>query len=61
MKEKINAFDWEDILTHKCPTAIGRPKAKHERLKYRIIVLIERIFFSGHVLGGYKNYNLLKR
>lgn len=61
MKEKISALDWEDSLRHKGPTAIGRPKVKHERLKYRLIVLIERFFFCGCVLGGYKNYNLLRR
>jgi hypothetical protein len=61
MKEKISALDWEDSLRYKGPTAIGRPRAKHEKFKYRLIVLIERIFFGGRVLGGYKNYNLLRR
>ena len=44
----------------KGPTAIGRPKAKHEKFKYRLIIWFERTFLCGKVLGGYKNYLLIK-
>ena len=60
MNSKINSLDWEDSLRFKGPTAIGRPKAKHEKFKYRLIVWFERAFLCGKVLGGYKNYVLIK-
>ena len=60
MNSKINSLDWEDSLRFKGPTAIGRPKAKHEKFKYRLIVWFERAFLCGKVLGGYKNYILIK-
>ena len=60
MNSKINSLDWEDSLRFKGPIAIGRPKAKHEKFKYRLIVWFERAFLCGKVLGGYKNYVLIQ-
>lgn len=60
MKEKIKTLDWQDSLRFDGPTVIGRPKAKHEKFKYRLIVWIERNLLGGKVLGGYKNYTILK-
>ncbi len=56
MKSKIRELDWQDSLRFSGPTVIGRPKAKHERFKYRLIIWIERVFFGGKVLGGHQNY-----
>ena len=61
MTARIPELDWEASLRFSGPQVIGRPKAKHEKLKYRLIILMERIFFGGRSLGGYKNYNVLKR
>lgn len=61
MAARIPKLDWEASLRFSGPPVIGRPKAKHEKLKYRLIILMERIFFGGRTLGGYKNYNVLKR
>ena len=60
MKQKITELDWQKSLRFSGPNVIGRPEAKHERLKYRLIVWIERTFFGGKVLGGHKNYNAVK-
>ena len=60
MKQKITEPDWQKSLRFSGPNVIGRPEAKHERLKYRLIVWIERTFFGGKVLGGHKNYNAVK-
>ena len=60
MKQKIAELDWQNSLRFSGPSVIGRPEAKHERPKYRLIIWIERTFFRGKVLGGHKNYNIIK-
>lgn len=52
MDQKRSTLDWQDMLRFSGPNVIGRPEAKHEKRKYRIIIGIERMFFGGKVLGG---------
>lgn len=59
MDAKIATLDWQDSLRFKGPSVIGRPKAKHEKLKYRIIIWVEHVFLGGKVLGT-KNFNIIK-
>lgn len=61
MESRIEKLDWADSLRFSGPIAIGRPITKHELPKYRFIIWIERTFFGGKVLGGFKNYRVLKK
>ncbi|PWJ44352.1 glycosyltransferase family protein [Sediminitomix flava] len=61
MSERIKELDWQDDLRYDGPIVIGRPIRKHEKLKYRIIIWVERNLLGGRLIGGYKNYTLLKK
>jgi hypothetical protein len=54
MKQKITELDWQKSLRFSGPIVIGRPEAKHERLKYRLIVWIERTFLAARYWEGIK-------
>lgn len=59
MAERIASMDWADKLQ-----ASGRPNParelhKHERLKYRLISLAEKLLPDGRRLGGFRNYRLV--
>ena len=59
MEEKISDFHWGNQLQYK-----GRKKPntlvhKHEKFKYRMITLLERVL--GRPLFEFRNYILLKR
>lgn len=60
MKDFIDRFDWKDQLRY---TASGEPTKlhKHEKLKYRLLSHIERIFLNGNLLFGFKNYKRIRR
>lgn len=60
MESKIKTLDWQDSLRFSGPRAIGRLITKHERFKYRFVMWVEKTFFGGSVIGGHKNYNLIK-
>lgn len=60
MKDKISSHDWSNVLRYSGPIAINRPIFKHERLKYRIIMWLERNLLNNRLIGGFKNYELLK-
>ena len=61
MQEWIKAFDWGEKLYEEGPIPQNRNKFKHEKLKYRLITIIEQGLLGGRSLGGFKNYELLKR
>jgi hypothetical protein len=54
MAEWIQGFDWADQL--KSP---GKTNHKHERLKYRLLTLVEQNLLGGRQLFGFKNYVLV--
>ncbi len=54
----IDKFDWADQLQYTGASAI---RHKHDKLKYRLLTFIEQRFLGGRQLGGFKNYNLVKR
>lgn len=62
MKEFISKFDWQDQLNYsKKDIHPNRKKQKHEKLKYRILTFLENNLLGGKVIGGFKNYILLKK
>ncbi|MES2795700.1 MAG: hypothetical protein V4683_07040 [Bacteroidota bacterium] len=60
MNTVIEKHYWTSSLRFNGPTTINRQKMKHERLKYRILIWIEENILRGYVIGGFKNYILLK-
>jgi hypothetical protein len=56
MEKRIQAMDWAHLLGHSGP--LRRPG---QRLKHRMLTLIEKRFFGGRQIGGYRNYVLMKR
>jgi hypothetical protein len=60
MKEKILELNWKQKLRYSGPIAINRSKMKHEKPKYRILSRIEEKLLGGYVIGGFKNYKIIK-
>jgi len=60
MGERIEAMDWQDELQYSGKPNPNREKHKHEKLKYRIISIIEKHLNGGNQIGGFRNYILLK-
>jgi hypothetical protein len=60
LNEWIKKFDWKDelSLTFK---PVQPTIHKHEKLKYRLLTFIEQNFLGGNLIGGFKNYNLLRK
>lgn len=59
MKEWIKKLDWKDQLQYSGPVKKGRPKQKHERMKYRLLAFIEQKILGGRTIGGFKNYKIV--
>lgn len=60
MKERIKKLDWQDKLQQSGKPNPARKPHKHERLKYRILSIIENKFLGGRTIGGFKNYIFVK-
>jgi glycosyltransferase involved in cell wall biosynthesis len=60
MEEMISRFNWEDKLQLSRKPNKYREPHKHETFKYRLISMIEKIFYGGRTIGGFKNYRLVK-
>ncbi len=61
MKEWIANFDWADQLYEKGSIPKNRNAFKHEKIKYRLLTLIEQGLMGGRSLGGFNNYKLLNK
>lgn len=62
MHRRIGEFDWGDRLDYSRRLgSVDRPLHRHERRRYRVVSAIERLFFGGREIGGYRNYVLLDR
>lgn len=61
MKTWIEDFNWADKLYQDGPIPNNRRLFKHEKLKYRLITVIEQGLLKGKSLGGFNNYQLMKR
>jgi len=60
MDEKINEFDWAHELNYTNKRKVGAKRSKHDKLRYRLLTLIEKHFFPNG-LFTFKNYKLLKK
>jgi hypothetical protein len=60
MHERINKIDWKDKLQYSGTRNKNRMPHKHERLKYKVVSLFEKVFNGGEQIGTFKNYELLK-
>lgn len=60
MEKFIQKFDWKDQLHYENYTRTTKLQ-KHEKLKYRLLTLIEQIFLNGNLLFGFKNYKRIKK
>lgn len=60
MGEIIGKLNWKSSLRFSGPITINRQKMKHERLKYRMLSWIEENLLGGYVIGGFKNYRIIK-
>ncbi len=61
MREFIARFDWDAALREFATNPTDRPLHKHERMKYRVLTWIEQHLAGGRELGGFRNYELLRR
>lgn len=61
MKDWIKKFDWEDKLQYGGPVNKHRLPHKHEKLKYRVLTFLEQNIFNGRELGGFKNYEIVRK
>jgi len=62
MESWMEGFDWKDQLRYTGPSRSQNPhRAKHDKLKYRVISWIEKNVLGGGRLGEFANYILLKR
>lgn len=59
MKEWIADFHWADELIFEKGYVPGRPLMKHEKVKYRILSLIEQKLNGGKHLFAYKNWKVV--
>ncbi|MEQ9425801.1 MAG: glycosyltransferase family 2 protein [Cyclobacteriaceae bacterium] len=60
MQERVSKFDWQNQLQYEGTIRASRPKYKHEQLWYRFLSWIEHTFLNGNLIGGFKNYRIVK-
>jgi hypothetical protein len=60
MKDRLNQIYWKNKLRFKGPITINRTIMKHERPKYRVLSWIEEYILGGKVIGGFKNYKIIR-
>jgi len=60
MKEWMGEFNWQDKLRNSGRISANRPRAKHNKLKYRIISFVEKYFLFGMRLGEFNNFIRIK-
>lgn len=61
MKEWMKDFHWKEQLNYGKEYNLNREPMKHERLKYKIITILEKIFNGGNQIGGFRNYHIVGR
>lgn len=58
LEEWIKKFNWQQYLY---PNRKATKKHKHDKFKYKLLTFIEQTFLGGELIGGFKNYNLIKK
>ncbi len=61
MRDLMGKMDWHDKLQESGSPNPCREPHKHERLKYRLLTLIENRMLGGRRIGTFKNYVLVDR
>jgi hypothetical protein len=61
MKSRIAEFDWADQLNFSRTKKRDIKPIKHERLKYKMMTLIESMFFKRFGLFTFKNFIVVRR
>jgi len=61
MQEMIKKMDWQNKLQYSGKPNPDRELLRHEMFKYRFLTWIEQNIMNGKQLGGFKNYQLLKK
>lgn len=61
MKEWMKDFHWKEQLNYGREYNLNREPMKHERFKYKIITILEKIFNGGNQIGGFRNYHIVGR
>lgn len=61
MEAAIKKMDWQAKLQYHGKPNPYREPHKHERLKYRLLSLLEKYITGDSQVGGFKNYILLKK
>lgn len=56
MKDFMQKIYWQKEINQP-PLVLNRPKMKHEKLKYRLLSLIENNLLNGNEIFGYSNWN----
>jgi hypothetical protein len=59
MRERIARMDWRDKLQQRGRPDPRRELHKHERPRYRLVSLVERLLCGGRQIGGFRNYRLV--
>lgn len=60
MTEWISRFNWRDKLQYEGNPSPHRGKHKHETFKDRALTFVEQRLLGGRLIGGFKNYKILK-
>jgi len=61
MHEKIKQMDWKDKLQYSGKPDPNRQPHKHEKLKYRVVTILEKVLNGGDPIFGFKNYELVEK
>jgi glycosyltransferase involved in cell wall biosynthesis len=61
MRDFIRKISWKDKLNYTKKARLERPRFKHEKLKYRLLSLLENKLNRGRDFAGYSNWKRLRR
>ncbi len=61
MADWISNFNWQNKLRMQGSVPVNRAKFKHEKWKYRVLSFLEQKILRGRVIGGFRNYILVKK
>lgn len=61
MQQLIKEHNWKDKLQYSGKVNPNRELHKHEKLQYRVITILEKLFYGGKQMFGFRNYDLLKK
>jgi hypothetical protein len=59
MKDWISKFDWAKHLNYTKKYSLNREKMKHEKIHYRIMNKIEKLFNNNRHFFSYSNWNII--